>query len=171
MDNTREEFNRLKKYFPEMCGTVCVNCGSSDNIDYHHIVPLSCEGTNRYTNIVPLCMKCHGMTHNIMFNRTNVGGRPRRLPKNYKSVMDAYIVGEIDAKLAKHYLKIRGKYAKISDYCFYKQYFEDKGIRFYKRTGSKSNTYIRIIYWDGSCMEIKRGSNNELVRRLEWTRQ
>lgn len=63
---------------------VCANCGLSDGqIEFHHIVPLIRGGTNRMTNIVPLCHECHWCVHSyhphdrtkhIKFN----AGRPRK---------------------------------------------------------------------------------------------
>jgi len=62
----REEYNRLRDNgtLANMLGAVCVNCGEKDNIEYHHIVPLHLGGTNRLSNIVPLCNRCHKVAHN-----------------------------------------------------------------------------------------------------------
>lgn len=61
----RKEFETMsfKQNVIEQLGTECVNCGKYANI-YHHIVPLAVGGTNRLSNIVPLCEKCHGKVHN-----------------------------------------------------------------------------------------------------------
>lgn len=45
-------------------GSTCVNCGSGEMVEYHHVVPLSLGGTNSLTNIVPLCYACHKAAHN-----------------------------------------------------------------------------------------------------------
>lgn len=42
---------------------VCANCGSKDNVVFHHIVPVIAGGSDRITNIVPLCTKCHYKAH------------------------------------------------------------------------------------------------------------
>jgi len=41
----------------ELKGTICCNCGIDYNneIMFHHIVPLSFGGTDKITNIVPIC--------------------------------------------------------------------------------------------------------------------
>lgn len=44
---------------------VCCNCGSTVDVEFHHIVPLSLCGTERESNIVALCSKCHRLTHGI----------------------------------------------------------------------------------------------------------
>ena len=49
----------FKKALVEVHGDRCVNCGSDENIEFHHIVPLAIGGTNNYGNVVPLCWRCH----------------------------------------------------------------------------------------------------------------
>ena len=44
-------------------GRKCANCGAADNLQYHHIVPLSMGGNDILTNMVCLCGKCHSMIH------------------------------------------------------------------------------------------------------------
>ena len=44
-------------------GRVCVNCGSTDDLNYHHIVPLSMGGQDVISNMVCLCGKCHDLIH------------------------------------------------------------------------------------------------------------
>jgi len=44
----------IKRY-----GTVCINCGSSDRIEWHHVVPLEIGGNDDPSNCVPLCYSCH----------------------------------------------------------------------------------------------------------------
>ena len=47
----------------DIVGRVCVNCGETEEIEYHHIVPLSLGGNDVLSNICPLCAKCHGKVH------------------------------------------------------------------------------------------------------------
>lgn len=44
-------------------GRVCVNCGSTEDIEYHHIVPISLGGNDILSNICPLCHCCHAKIH------------------------------------------------------------------------------------------------------------
>ena len=47
---------------------ICFECGSGDDIHYHHVVPESRGGTRA----IPLCAICHGKVHNVEFS--NLGG-------------------------------------------------------------------------------------------------
>ena len=55
------QFNRpsFKDELKDKLGTVCCNCGSNLDVEYHHVVPLALGGTNNIGNIVPLCHVCH----------------------------------------------------------------------------------------------------------------
>lgn len=56
----RREFDELLRsgILEKECGTKCVSCGSPEDIVYIHVVPLESIGTNRLTNIKPVCGKC-----------------------------------------------------------------------------------------------------------------
>lgn len=41
----------------------CCNCRATKRHHVHHIVPLSCGGTNNETNLITLCERCHIMIH------------------------------------------------------------------------------------------------------------
>ena len=80
---------------------ICVNCGSAENIIFHHVVPLCVGGTNRYENIVPLCASCHQKAHlarNLKdARRMGVikvsGGRPKKEFSEYqKECLKQYIL-------------------------------------------------------------------------------
>lgn len=47
----------------DMLPPCCYNCGSTDGLEWHHIVPLSKGGKNIVSNLVPLCSKCHSLVH------------------------------------------------------------------------------------------------------------
>lgn len=65
--NLRKEFESKKfnDILKQNLKEECVNCESNFNIQYHHIVPLTLGGTNKISNIVPLCEDCHNKIHNI----------------------------------------------------------------------------------------------------------
>lgn len=46
-------------------GKQCVNCGSNEDLVYHHVIPLSIGGNDIDSNIVCLCGSCHRKLHNI----------------------------------------------------------------------------------------------------------
>lgn len=51
---TKEREHRLISLW----GNRCVNCGSTDEIEWQYIVPLEVCGKDVDTNIVPLCSVC-----------------------------------------------------------------------------------------------------------------
>lgn len=49
-------------------GTKCCNCGSTNNLQYHHIIPLAFGGNDIDSNLCCLCEDCHGLIHGMEFN-------------------------------------------------------------------------------------------------------
>lgn len=41
----------------------CVNCGATENVVQHHVVPVALGGTNNPGNLVYLCERCHKLVH------------------------------------------------------------------------------------------------------------
>lgn len=90
----------FKRRVEEEHGNKCVNCGSSENIEKHHIVPILLGGTNRISNIVPLCHKCHEAAHSGRHishyqNIKNTGRKPNLDNETAYKIFDMYINGEI----------------------------------------------------------------------------
>lgn len=76
---TKESFrNKLK----DTIENICVNCGTTEHIEYHHIVPLKNGGTNKLTNIVALCECCHYKAHDKTMMKNKNGGRPKAIEFN-----------------------------------------------------------------------------------------
>jgi len=48
-------------------GGRCQCCGSSDNIEYDHIIPFSCGGQGTVSNIQLLCQKCNRSKSNSCY--------------------------------------------------------------------------------------------------------
>ena len=48
-------------------GGVCQCCGSSQSIEYDHIMPFSCGGTSVVSNIQLLCIKCNRSKSNSCY--------------------------------------------------------------------------------------------------------
>ena len=59
----REEYNALNK--KNIYKEVCANCGSTENLQLHHVVPLAKGGTNNESNLITLCGDCHAKVHNF----------------------------------------------------------------------------------------------------------
>lgn len=61
----------------------CQNCGERSNLVIHHIVPIENGGTNRLSNLVTLCRKCHRKSHGQKYgteqNQTTKTSRNRYL--------------------------------------------------------------------------------------------
>lgn len=151
----RLEFNResSRKYLKEQLGNECANCGSSLDIEYHHVVPLALGGRNKLTNIIPLCHVCHQIAHgskNIRhICRAENTGRPKNIPKeNYKSILRDYIDGKIGRKEAERLLGLP-KYAKLSEQWYFSEYLKECGIEKVKN----------------SVDLIKCGKNKNIVRK------
>lgn len=158
----RLEFNRVlfKRDLEEKLGKTCCNCGSNLDVEYHHIVPLALGGTNKITNIVPLCGICHSIVHgkkNIRnIKRSENNGRPRRTPpQGYEYTLDRYIDGEIGTKECKEILGLT-KSAKINDVKYYKEYL-------------KSRKIVRFrTYHDVQSKNRKRNKNGILLSKVEY---
>lgn len=113
-------------------GEECVCCGSTDQIEYHHIVPLHLGGTNRISNIVPLCYSCHKAAHNGRhikdYKCGPVGGRKPKMPyKNACEIFNLYANGLIGTKKCKQMLGY-SENTKLQDIPSYKKYLEESGI-------------------------------------------
>lgn len=58
-----EQWNQLRKEVLLRDNHSCVNCGTSDDLEVHHIVPVSRSGTNELSNLVSVCLSCHYLIH------------------------------------------------------------------------------------------------------------
>ena len=86
-----------------LIGRVCVNCGSAEDIEYHHVVPLCNGGNDIISNIVPLCHVCHNLAHegrNLTEYKRYAGTLTGRRPSNCDDdtafeALDMLAAGEI----------------------------------------------------------------------------
>lgn len=56
---TQQEWEDLLDYY----GNKCLACGSTENLEADHIVPIAKKGTGYITNIQPLCRTCNRKKH------------------------------------------------------------------------------------------------------------
>lgn len=58
--------NRIKpnEQLKFQIGTQCCNCGATEALEYHHIVPLAIGGKDTVSNMCCLCFLCHELIHN-----------------------------------------------------------------------------------------------------------
>lgn len=59
----RSEFARIKPLIIICMPLSCQNCGSSEFLEIHHIVPIVFGGSNKITNLATLCGICHRHAH------------------------------------------------------------------------------------------------------------
>ena len=144
----RSEYLSIRREAIEECGAFCANCGSRENIQYHHIVPLAFGGNNVLTNIVPLCEDCHYKAHMKYKHKGVQGatGRPRKdAPVGYKDILTRYVTGALSGKNAKQMLGL-GETSKLAEQWYYKEFLSDMGI---KRIEKKTIKDVTIHYKDG----------------------
>lgn len=130
MNELRKEWNRIKTEIS--LGNACYNCGSEENIELHHIVPLKLGGSNNITNIAVLCHKCHMAAHygrhmNEYKNKPKEQKQKQKPEKKitYKKkialTIPDYISGKITEDECKEILGI-GKEIDLKRMKFYKKY-------------------------------------------------
>lgn len=147
----RLEYNREsnREFLKERLGCVCANCGSTLDVEYHHVVPLRVGGTNRLTNIVPLCYVCHKIVHDTknirMVCRSENYGRPKiQPPEGYEEILWEYINGEIGKKECQSKLGMR-EGAKLNDKWYYKEFLKSNNIVSHKNSIDLLNCKDRAI--------------------------
>lgn len=143
----------VSKEIKQNKGTICCNCGSSDNIEYHHIVPIALGGNDIESNIVPLCHRCHKVAHHgrhitHYLSHRNSGRKPSATYKDACKIYDMYVDGEIGRRKACELLNCK-KSAQITQQKWFKEYKEEHGI-----TKVKNN--IDVI-----------GTNSDLVNGMK----
>ncbi len=52
----------------------CFECGATDNLHNHHVVPRSLGGTKT----IPLCPKCHGLVHSLDYSTHHLTAKVQR---------------------------------------------------------------------------------------------
>lgn len=57
--NERKNTERKKRTGDIKCVCRCAMCGSSENLELHHMIPVSLDGTSENENLIYLCHECH----------------------------------------------------------------------------------------------------------------
>ena len=127
----RSEHNKRVQsgFYRENLGHTCVNCGTTENIEYHHIVPLCVGGTNRLTNISPVCIRCHKAIHGEKDFREYAATKkkPVRINHSFDDDIQKYIDCKIDEETLKGILGIKKQ--RLSSNKHYKNYLLAHGIK------------------------------------------
>ena len=137
-------------------GKICCNCGTSENIEYHHIVPLSLGGNDVVTNIVPLCHRCHKVAHcgqhlSHYTKSANSGRKPKASVEKHSDIFDMYINGAIGVKKAQMLLGYSSRTTLVSRPSF-KRYIQSKGIKHVKNIVDIVGTISRDGLTTGCCV-------------------
>lgn len=126
----RSEHNKRVQngFYQEILGCTCINCGATENIEYHHIVPLCVGGTNRLTNIVPVCLRCHKAIHGEKDYREYAATKkkPEKKNKAYDDAIQDYINCRIDQETLKSILGVK---KALSSNGYYKRFLSSHGIK------------------------------------------
>ena len=96
------DVNKIKEY-REILGNHCINCNSTTDIEYHHIVPLIAGGIDDIRNIVPLCRSCHFKSHSKVWHSTS-NKRQGRKRKIDDSTSEIYIRQWLNGKISSYEL-------------------------------------------------------------------
>lgn len=129
----------FRRFLKDNLKNECVNCGSTIGIEYHHIVPLALGGTNRLTNIVPICHACHQAAHkgrHINHYKPNAyyPGRPMTASiEDSFNALEMYAGGEIGRKECEEMINL-SKSTKVYDCAAYRKFKEEYGIIRMKNT-------------------------------------
>lgn len=60
---SKNDRKKLTEFEKSLIGRVCCNCGSEEDLQYHHIVPLALGGRDIISNMCCLCYDCHYKLH------------------------------------------------------------------------------------------------------------
>lgn len=124
----------------------CCNCGTTENLNIHHIVPKKRGGTDELNNLVLVCTKCHQGIHfgrNVALYRNHKNDGRKRIKRD-DSVFWDYIHAEITSREAAEALGY-SKGTHISDMANFKDFMKDNNISKLKRV----RNYSTITFDDG----------------------
>lgn len=113
---------------------VCINCGATDDIQMHHVVPLIFGGSDCASNMVPLCCKCHNATHHAKniseyIGTSQSGGRPPKCDDATAfSAMDMLANGEIGERRCQE-LMLLGHRTHVKMTSQYRKWKRMRGIK------------------------------------------
>lgn len=160
-DHNKEYYHARKEL--EGIPKVCVNCGNTEGVEMHHIVPLSMGGSNQKGNLVYLCRECHYKAHGANIGRYSGEreGRPKKEPpKGYERVVEKYILGKISWSDVRKLLKL-GEKTKARECWWVQDYAERMGIERYEKYTIPAKTKKKAVtskvwYTDGRITETWR---------------
>ena len=68
------QWKKKRREINDLYGGKCAVCGSTDNVQVHHIIPLSVLPELKLddNNLVLLCSTCHELAHNAILSQTKL---------------------------------------------------------------------------------------------------
>lgn len=128
----------------------CVNCWATEDLEIHHIVPLSRGGNDIASNLAYLCVSCHCKAHGIKWGGggRNAGRPKSEKPWNYKDVLTRYITGRISSVRVHEELGL-SKGSKVTDQWYYKEFLKEMKIKEIDRKATKREVIVTVTFMDG----------------------
>lgn len=125
----RTEFSSstFRKIMKDNLSNKCVGCGTTENITYHHILPVAFGGRNNLDNIAPMCPRCHKAAHygqhiRKYSNKVGTGRKPKAdLTKENEDILWKWAMGEIGTYECCRSLGL-GKSTKLKDTAIYRKF-------------------------------------------------
>ncbi len=107
-------------------GGMCQCCGSSQNLEYDHIIPYSCGGVSEVSNIQLLCRKCNRSKSNGCYCKIHdkkVGNNccDKKSSKSYSSNIDKSSVSTQCSGTTKKGNRCRNKTTNSNGRCYLHQ--------------------------------------------------
>lgn len=104
----------------------CANCGATEGLELHHIVPIARGGRNTPENTVTLCCKCHAAAHDKFRQKgPNSGRNKTKKPEDLNAVLEQVIAGEMESREAWELLHV----GHSLFYRWMQEYLNEKGIK------------------------------------------
>lgn len=158
----------LRRMVKHVCGEVCYNCGSTENVQYHHIVPLRMGGTNKLSNIAVLCSRCHKAAHrgrhiSHYLNTENMG-RPRTAPAEViEDALNEFFQCKIGTMECAARIGLKGKKAHLSEKVWYQEYLKEHKIKYFQNRIDMliSPKRRRHTLMEGECVGVMIYENGE----------
>lgn len=105
----------------------CAICNSQENIEIHHLLPISKGGNNDESNLLLLCGCCHAAVHGNTYNSDNYRKNISIDYEKAKPILEAYFSNQIGTKETKEKLNLSQK-THLSECSVYKRYKREHNI-------------------------------------------
>lgn len=116
-----------KRIVAESWDNQCAICGRNDFLEYHHIIPKSKGGNDKYDNLILLCACCHAAIHGRTFDPHKPNCKTSITYEAAEPILAAYFANEIGTKETKEKLNLSLK-THLSESSLYKRYKREHNI-------------------------------------------